>query len=575
LKNPISCAKSANAVKNRDWERGVFPRACTCFLRPPGFFNTPIGISWRSAAHAAIMSLMQIETEHSHEDKRHWVRITRACNNRCLFCLDRDSLDGEILDRETIMKDLLAGIARNARRVVISGGEPTIHPEFTQIVAQASAMGYAWVQTISNGRMFCYRNFLDCAVEAGLREITFSMHGHTRELFERLTGAPDSFRQALGGLRNALEKQGLVVSVDIIISALNCDLLHEIVQFYHELGVGEFDLLYPVPFGAAWSRRGEVLIDTDRAAPALRKTLEYGIAHGLRIWTNRVPPALLEGFESHIQTPSRIYDEVHERRDMFLDFLHGTSPGCRNDRCHWCHMADYCGFLEQARQERDGKGAGLFALTPETLNLLESAEPSLIRGVAASPADTIMRPEARNLAKIPNLAVYLSFNRIPQIREIPDLPGAHAVIDINRDTAPELIQKGLPDLGNIPVSLHAPGYKNLSSCCEKASSLVDFFAEFSGPGGAPFPVVFNTPPCMSGVAYRALLPMLLLAACPNIEWDLDELTQFFITNRYHKHSSRCRDCAEFGACPGLHINYARHFGFAQARPLCAPVKSYS
>jgi len=43
LKNPISCAKSANAVKNRDWERGVFPRACTCFLRPPGFSTHPLG----------------------------------------------------------------------------------------------------------------------------------------------------------------------------------------------------------------------------------------------------------------------------------------------------------------------------------------------------------------------------------------------------------------------------------------------------------------------------------------------------------------------------------------------------
>jgi hypothetical protein len=34
-------SKSANAAKNRDWERGVFPRACTCFLRPPGSFNRP------------------------------------------------------------------------------------------------------------------------------------------------------------------------------------------------------------------------------------------------------------------------------------------------------------------------------------------------------------------------------------------------------------------------------------------------------------------------------------------------------------------------------------------------------
>ena len=40
LKNSTSFTKGANAAKNRDWERGGFPRACTCFLRSPGFFNS-------------------------------------------------------------------------------------------------------------------------------------------------------------------------------------------------------------------------------------------------------------------------------------------------------------------------------------------------------------------------------------------------------------------------------------------------------------------------------------------------------------------------------------------------------
>jgi hypothetical protein len=41
LKNPTISAKSANAAKNRDWERGAIPRACTCFLHPPGSLTSP------------------------------------------------------------------------------------------------------------------------------------------------------------------------------------------------------------------------------------------------------------------------------------------------------------------------------------------------------------------------------------------------------------------------------------------------------------------------------------------------------------------------------------------------------
>jgi ribosome-associated toxin RatA of RatAB toxin-antitoxin module len=35
-----SCVKGASTAKYRDWERGAFPRACTCFLRPSGSFKS-------------------------------------------------------------------------------------------------------------------------------------------------------------------------------------------------------------------------------------------------------------------------------------------------------------------------------------------------------------------------------------------------------------------------------------------------------------------------------------------------------------------------------------------------------
>jgi len=40
----------------------------------------------------------------SHEDaaheKRNWVRLTFACNDHCIFCLDSNTHNGEMRDRE-------------------------------------------------------------------------------------------------------------------------------------------------------------------------------------------------------------------------------------------------------------------------------------------------------------------------------------------------------------------------------------------------------------------------------------------------------------------------------------------
>ena len=62
---------------------------------------------------------------------------------------------------------------------VISGGEGSIHPKFVDFVRYAREVGYSRVQTVTNGYMFSKRDFYLKAVEAGLGEITFSLHGHT------------------------------------------------------------------------------------------------------------------------------------------------------------------------------------------------------------------------------------------------------------------------------------------------------------------------------------------------------------------------------------------------------------
>jgi MoaA/NifB/PqqE/SkfB family radical SAM enzyme len=48
--------------------------------------------------------------------------------------------------------------------------------------------GYPKIQTVTNGRMFSYPEFLHRCVDAGLSEITFSINGTNAKIHDALVG---------------------------------------------------------------------------------------------------------------------------------------------------------------------------------------------------------------------------------------------------------------------------------------------------------------------------------------------------------------------------------------------------
>jgi MoaA/NifB/PqqE/SkfB family radical SAM enzyme len=281
------------------------------------------------------------------QQKRHWVRITRACNNNCLFCLDRENQNGSIFSMAEIVLDLKRGLSEGIRRVVISGGDPTVHPELVEIIRKAKALGYQHVQIITNGRMLAYKKFAADLKKAGLDEVTLSLHSHLEKDFEELTGVRGSYKQALQGLFNA-QKQGFIVSVDIVINKINYKKLRETLQFFIKLGVGEFDLLYPIPFGSAWENRKKLFFAPERAQKYLSRAFALSKNKDLFIWTNRLPAQYLEGFEDLIQDPIKIHDEVRGMQSGLRRLTEqGVKMFCKGKRCQACFMQNYCQDLAE------------------------------------------------------------------------------------------------------------------------------------------------------------------------------------------------------------------------------------
>jgi len=291
----------------------------------------------------------QVHEEAAHE-KRNWIRLTSMCNNKCTFCLDTLAHNGTYGEDEEIKARLIEGRRNGATRLILSGGEPTIHPNFIKFIKYGHMAGYRRIQTVTNGRMFSYPHYLERCLAAGLGEITFSIHGHNDKVHDALVGVKGAFEEEVRGLELALKDPRVIVNVDVCLNKANIRHLPELLDRFTTLGVSEFDLLHLIPFGSAWDEkhRDRLVYDIEEAAPYIRHALEYSERPGIHIWFNRFPAPYLENHEHLIQEPYKLNDEARGRYEEYeLWLTRGRPLTCREpDRCERCYLSEFCDTLE-------------------------------------------------------------------------------------------------------------------------------------------------------------------------------------------------------------------------------------
>ena len=144
----------------------------------------------------------------SHEREFRYLRlsITDVCNFRCQYCLP----DGQQLERDrpsllsvAEIRQLVQGFAGlGIEKVRLTGGEPTLRHDLTQIVAAVAAVpGIREVALTTNG--WRLPDLLPGLVEAGLTQLNLSLDHLTAEGFEAITRSR-RFDTVLAGLEQAL-----------------------------------------------------------------------------------------------------------------------------------------------------------------------------------------------------------------------------------------------------------------------------------------------------------------------------------------------------------------------------------
>lgn len=288
-----------------------------------------------------------------------------TCNSRCQYCTQLDyrvipQADQLDLTTEQIRARIVWAKENGHDELGFSGGEPTIRPDFLDLVAFARDTGFERIAVTTNGRMFAYPKFADSAIANGLTRFTFSLHGATPELHDKIAVAPGALAQALAGLDNladSAKRRGVKLHLmnNQILLPENTRHIKDMVALLAPKGVRLFMIQ---PFIAQRSNvadLGRWFVPYDDVVAGVRDALPVLQQYRARIKPYNVPNCLLTPFGSQFVEPQfydiSVFREFEQERvGEFRPFK--ARQWFRIDACPTC--TEVCpGFrIEQLPQEQ-------------------------------------------------------------------------------------------------------------------------------------------------------------------------------------------------------------------------------
>ncbi len=287
-------------------------------------------------------------------------RLAEACNNACPMCSNSGRPEAFFIPTEELLRrvEVLAGLG--FRRVVLTGGEPTIHPGFWDVVGALRARGLTW-DVNTHGRTFADPAFMARALAEGLSRAIVSFHSHQLEPSMVISGMNErGHEETIGGVAQ-LARSKVWLMLNCVLTRHNLDHLEAFVRWCVErFGVGYvLKIVFPSTTGKGGGWEGIDLRYLDVVEPvrALRTA-----AHelGLRTVFESIPNCILDDPGNRNVSRSG-FGETH-----YLDDIDGSHVypiryiesvlSAYGAQCQRCRALKRCPGVARTYLERHGSG---------------------------------------------------------------------------------------------------------------------------------------------------------------------------------------------------------------------------
>jgi radical SAM protein with 4Fe4S-binding SPASM domain len=170
-----------------------------------------------------------------------YLELTAACDNHCPGCgnvfarsgAGRDALPPP-LDGETWQR-ILDRLSPHVHSLRITGGEPTLHPEFLEILDRVDALGVPYA-LFTHGRWAEPTRLIRRLGESrALRSLLISLHGADAAAHAAFCGREEAFEETAGNVVRAT-RAGLTVNTSTVLTRQNYGQVRAIAHLSRTLG---------------------------------------------------------------------------------------------------------------------------------------------------------------------------------------------------------------------------------------------------------------------------------------------------------------------------------------------------
>jgi MoaA/NifB/PqqE/SkfB family radical SAM enzyme len=276
-----------------------------------------------------------------------YLQVVRHCNHVCGFCSNPTTPYTHDFESMRVLVDDF--VSRDYFGIILTGGEPTLHPELPKIAAYASAQGLH-VRLITNGSRLAQPDFAQALAEAGVKLVHVSVYSVRPDVEAELRGTPDTLDSAFAAIDNAA-RFGIDVNINCVINKLNADHLHENVRVLVEN--------HPHIRHFVWNNldpsMGRAEVNQARFTPrladfelSLHRAMRYLHRSGRTFRVEKVPLCYMTDF-AWASTETRKIVKGEERIVHFLDdkqTVRQTAWGhIYSEACDTCTLRTICGGL--------------------------------------------------------------------------------------------------------------------------------------------------------------------------------------------------------------------------------------
>ena len=166
--------------------------------------------------------------------------LTNRCNMNCPICFANANAAGYVYEPTYEEVIAMLKVLRNlkptpAEAIQFAGGEPTIHPNFFEIIRAAKQLGFKQIQVATNGVLMAQDpTFAQRMRDAGLDTVYLQFDGFKEETYVKARGRPGFLKEKLTAIENARNVKPhplATVLVPTIVRGINDDEVGKIVYF--------------------------------------------------------------------------------------------------------------------------------------------------------------------------------------------------------------------------------------------------------------------------------------------------------------------------------------------------------